>query len=179
MGYPVITRLGLNQFWYRHWYSDTKFKENLKQDEIFVTLIKFYLNYGLTFSNNIFFNEYFFNVKLKNLRLANIISNNKFFRKFYFTNNLLGIEHSYFIRYKTGEYFPLKIWIIKYSKWIIINFTCFKPVKKKKKKLKSMSKEFSSVNPNFSSFSKSSNFVRYKILFIYLKNSLVRDYYNF
>ena len=117
MGYPVITRLGLNQFWYRHWYSDINFKENLKQDNNFVSLIKFYLNYGLTFSNNIFFHEYFFNRNLKWVRLLNLNSNIRFFRKFYFSNELLGIEHSYFMRYKTGEYFPLRIWLIKYSNW--------------------------------------------------------------
>ena len=41
MGYPVITRIWLNQFWYRHWYSDINFKENLKQDNNFISLIKF------------------------------------------------------------------------------------------------------------------------------------------
>jgi hypothetical protein len=179
MGYPVITRLGLNQFWYRHWYSDLQFQENVKQDKSFTTLIKFYLNYGLTFINNIFFSEYFFNKKLKNIRLTNLVTNNKFFRKFYFNNNLLGIEHSYFIRYKTGEFFPLKIWILKYSKWVIINFTCFKPFKKNKVNLKSTVKELSSVNPSFSNVSTQSSFTRYKILFIYLKNSFLKNDYNF
>ena len=176
MGYPVITRLGLNQFWYRHWYSDTNFKENLKQDNSFVSLIKFYLNYGLTFSNNVFFHEYFFNKNLKWIRLSNINLNNKFFRKFYFSNSLLGIEHSYFLRYKTGEYFPLRIWLIKYSNWIIINFTCFKPVKTKTKTKKLINKEFSSVNPAFSINSSKTSFIRYKILFIFFKKKLLSNY---
>jgi len=179
MGYPVITRLGLNQFWYRHWYSDVKFKENLNQDKIFTTLIKFYLNYGLMFSNNIFFNEYFFNNKLKNIRLSNLVSNRKFFRKYYFTNSLLGIEHSYFLRYKTGEYFPFRMWVIKYNKWIIINFNCFKPVKTKKKSNTLIKKEFSSVNPNLFDEFKKDKFIRYKILFLHLKSSFFHQNYNF
>jgi len=169
MGYPVITRLGLNQFWYRNWYSDTNFKENLKQDKIFSKLIKFYLNYGLTFLNNIFFNEYFFNKNLKNVRLKNLITNHKFFRKFFFSNSTLGIEHSYFLRYRTGEYFPLKIWIIKYANWLIINFNCYKPLKGRLKSKLKIKKELSCLSTNF--FYKSTNpyYIRYKILYIYLK----------
>ena len=35
MGYPVITRLGINQFWYKNWYTDSDFMLNFKQDLIF------------------------------------------------------------------------------------------------------------------------------------------------
>lgn len=178
MGYPVITRLGLNQFWYRHWYSDINFKENLKQDNNFVSLIKFYLNYGLTFSNNIFFHEYFFNRNLKWVRLLNLNSNIRFFRKFYFSNELLGIEHSYFMRYKTGEYFPLRIWLIKYSNWVILSFNCFKPIKYKSKFKKSIKKEFSSISPSFSMNSSRLNFKRYKLLYLFLKTKMT-FMYNF
>lgn len=176
MGYPVVTRLGLNQFWYRHWYSDLNFKENIKQDKNFISLVKFYLNYGLTFSNNIFFNEYFFTKNLKWIRLSNVSSNNKFFRKFFFSNDLLGIEHSYFLRYKTGEYFPLRIWLLKYDNWIIINFSCFKPIKHKSKLRKLNKREFSSVNPNFYNKFSVINFIRYKILFIFSKKKLIFNY---
>lgn len=178
MGYPVVTRLGLNQFWYKHWYSDLNFKENLKQDRSFVSLLKFYLNYGLMFSTNIFFHEYFFNRNLKNIRLSNISTNMKFFRKFYFSNSLLGIEHSYFLRYKTGEYFPLRIWLIKYSNWIILNFNCFKPIKSKGKFKKSINKEFSAISPNFSMNYANVSFKRYKILYLFLKTNVVH-LYNF
>ena len=85
MGYPVLTRLGLNQFWYKNWYSDINFKSNFKQDKIFINLVKFYLTYGLTFISNIFFNEYFFTKNSKNIRLRTLITNNKFFRKFFFS----------------------------------------------------------------------------------------------
>jgi hypothetical protein len=176
MGYPVLTRLGLNQFWYKNWYSDINFKTNFKQDKIFLQLIKFYLNYGLMFTNNIFFNEYFFNKNLKNKRLTSLIYNKKFFRKFFFSNDVLNIEHSYFLRYKTGEYFPFRIWIIKYSNWIILNFTCYKPIKNKIRSKMSIKKELSSVNPALSHSSLRSKLVRYNILFIFFKKYFYKNY---
>jgi hypothetical protein len=176
MGYPVLTRLGLNQFWYKNWYSDANFKSNLKHDKIFLELLKFYLNYGLTFTNNVFFNEYFFNKKLKNLRLSNLITNNKFFRKFFFSNDVLGIEHSYFLRYKTSEYFPFRIWIIKYSNWIIINFCCYKPVKGSSKSKSKIKKEYSSINPTLFYRNSNPKFTRYKLLFVFFRKYFYKNY---
>lgn len=172
MGYPVLTRLGLNQFWYKNWYSDINFKSNFKQDKIFINLVKFYLTYGLTFISNIFFNEYFFTKNSKNIRLRTLITNNKFFRKFFFSNTVLGIEHSYFLRYRTGEYFPFRIWIIKYANWIIINFNCYKPIKKKLKSKISIKKEYSSINPTLFQSNSKSQLVRYKLLSIFFKRYL-------
>ena len=68
-----------------------------------------YLHYGLTFSNPVFFNEFFFNDKYKKIRIDINFKNLKYFRRFYFSNYNLGIEHSYFLRYRTGEYFPLRL----------------------------------------------------------------------
>ena len=50
MGYPVVTRIGLSQFWYKHWQPDLtqNSKENIQQDVLFETLIEAYLNYGFT-----------------------------------------------------------------------------------------------------------------------------------
>ena len=111
MGYPVVTRVGLNQFWYKHWYSNsnTHYFLNFKQDLAITKLFRMYLQYGLTFSNSIFFHELFYNNRFKSLRTDTVVENLKYFRRFYFSNDNLGIEHSYFLRYKTGEYFPLRL----------------------------------------------------------------------
>lgn len=176
MGYPVLTRIGLNQFWYKNWYSDVNFKSNFKQDKIFTKLLKFYLNYGLMFTNNIFFNEYFFNKNLKSVRLGNLISNKKFFRRFFFSNDILNIEHSYFMRYKTGEYFPFRVWIIKYSNWIVLNFSCYKPVKGKNKNKIGLKKELSSINPALATNNIRPKLIRYSLLFIFFKKYFYRNY---
>ena len=82
---------------------------SFKQDLIFQDLLKFYLNYGLTFSSNLFFNPYFFAKSLRKYNVDYFTKNLKFYRRFFFSNDTLGIEHSYFLRYKTGEYFPLRL----------------------------------------------------------------------
>ena len=58
MGNPVITRLGIQQFWYNHWYSDKHLSSNLHQDKIFEDLLSMYLTYGLNVKENLFIHEY-------------------------------------------------------------------------------------------------------------------------
>ena len=168
MGYPVITRLGLNQFWYKHWYSDKNKNENIQQDKIFTDLINLYLNYGLTYQNNIFFHEYFFSKSYKNQRLFNLKYNLKYFRHFSYFNEVVGIEHSFFIRNHLGEYFSMRKWHIKYNNWVIIIFNCFRPLKMKEKSLNNLKKK--EVSAVASGFKYNSFFLnRFKLLYIYIK----------
>lgn len=178
MGYPVITRLGISQFWYKHWYSDTTFFLNSKQDKNLLHLFKVYINYGITFPTSLFFHEYFYNNNYKYFRNQIIFKNWKFYRKVFFSCESLEIEHSYFLRKKTGEFFPLRLWLIRYSNWILIFFSCFKPIKAKYKNTKNIIKrETHSVSPNFKT---NKNLKRLKILFIFLKNSFFKNVeYNF
>ena len=173
MGYPVVTRLGLNQFWYRHWYSNSNknYFFNSKQDVIFTKLFKMYLSYGLTFSSSIFFHELFYNNRLKYLRTSIEVNNLKYFRRFYFSNDSLGIEHSYFLRYKTGEYFPLRLWIIKYSNWVIICFNCFKPVKGRQGGKSLTKRENYALSPDLRLDKKALKFNRFKLIFIFFKKN--------
>jgi hypothetical protein len=130
MGNPISTRLGVNQFWYRHWYSDTSHHLELKQDETLEKLILFYLQYGLTFQTNPFMHEYFYKKNLKSVRTFTQNKHNiKFFRRFFYTNDNLGIEHSYLIRNRTPEYFPMRTWVLKYAGWVIFSIQWFKPLK--------------------------------------------------
>ena len=135
MSNPIITRLGVNQFWYKHWYSDKNFSANLHQDKTFETLIKFYLDYGLTFNNNPNVHEYWYNSSFKKFRTENHRTNLRFYRRFFYTNDIMGIEHSYFIRHFSGEYFPLRLWVMKYLGWVILCVQWFKPIKKKTRRV--------------------------------------------
>jgi len=139
MGNPVINRLGINQFWYKHWYSDNLYAENLHQDKTFTSLIQLYLNYGLTYNTNFFFHEYWYKNNQKTYRL---VKNNKISscRRFFYTNTALDIDHSYLLKNKTEEYFPMRLWLLKYMNWVIFSVQWFKPIKKKTNlKLNSMS----------------------------------------
>jgi hypothetical protein len=178
MGYPVITRLGISQFWYNHWYSDTTFFLNSKQDSNLLKLFKIYINYGVTFPTSVFFHEYFFNKKQENTRKSFVFKNWKFYRKVFFSCESLEIEHSYFIRKKTGEFFPLRLWLFRYSRWIIVSFACFKPLKIKKSNfIKVTKKETHSVSPRLNT---PTNYNRIKLLFIFLKKRFFKNYnYSF
>lgn len=130
MGNPVITRLGLNQFWYKHWYADTVYSKTIKEDNSLKHFVNFYLNYGAEFKSNPFIHEYWYKKTFKQVRTNNqTIKNLQSFRRYFYTNDRLGIEHSYFIRYKTGEYFPMRLWVMRYGGWIFISVHWFKPVK--------------------------------------------------
>lgn len=129
MGYPVVTRLGINQFWYRHWYTDTFYKQNCHQDLIFERFVMLYINYGTTFKNNIFIHEYWYSKPSKVIRTLPLKSYMKHYRRFYYSNTLLGIEHSFLLRNHSGEYFPMRCWILKYNNWVILSLKFFKPLK--------------------------------------------------
>jgi hypothetical protein len=59
---PVITRLGVNQFWYRHWYNDfgVNFLRSLHAGNLVESLLKIYLDYGLFFRSNPLVHTYWF-----------------------------------------------------------------------------------------------------------------------
>ena len=136
MGNPTITRLGIQQFWYHHWYSDSSTALNLQQDKLFENLLNTYLTYGLRVQNNLFIHEYWYSNKknFKNTRVN--FKNSKhhlFYRRYHYLNNIVGIEHNFLLRNTTAEYFPLRLWLFKYNNWIILNVTWFKPLKGKNK----------------------------------------------
>jgi hypothetical protein len=136
MGNPVITRLGTQQFWHNHWYSDTNVSSNLQQDKLFSNLINLYLTYGLNIRENLFIHEYWYgnSARIKNLKINySKTTHNIFYRRHYYLNNIVGIEHSFLLRNATAEYFPLKLWLFKFNNWIILNVTWFKPLKGKNK----------------------------------------------
>lgn len=182
MAYPVVTRLGLNQFWYSHWYSDTTYNYTLqyKQSVTFKYLFRMYLNYGLTFSNSLFFHEIFLSKPFKQIRHRVSITNHlKHFRRFFFTHERLGIEHSYYLRYKTGEYFPIRLWIMSWSQWFIISFNCFKPIKKKSNKLVRQPKDRFSIAAAKAYNYKSLQLKRFKLLFLFVKRCLAINTLNY
>ena len=170
MGNPIITRLGINQFWYKNWYSDKLFSTNLHQDKSFEFLLKLYLDYGLTFSSNSFIHEYWYRPSYKKFRTLNHTQNMNSYRRFFYTNDSLEIDHSYLLRNKTGEYFPMRNWFFRYLNWIVLTVQWFKPVKKKISKnnlLRSLNGSVDSVHEISKLRNLNSNILRLKFL-IYL-----------
>lgn len=135
MGNPVITRLGRNQFWYKKWFNDWSYSHTFKIINTFENIILNYLNYGFFFTKNMFFYSYWNknNLQLKNLHSRETHHLNTYYRRYYYSHKTLSIEHTYLLRVKTPEYFPLRTYFLKYLNWLIVSVQWYKPAKSSNK----------------------------------------------
>lgn len=181
MSNPTITRLGINQFWYKHWISDLNYSQNIKQDNLLTTLLQLYFDYGLSHKSNIFIHEYWykFNNNKKIKLQSEFRAYNMFFRRFFYSNNIVGIEHTFLLRNKTPEYFPMNLWLFKYTNWVVISMNWFKPLKQKTFKRHNLISA-SAIN-TISKFSSSKNLKkRLKLIYYYfLQLNKTNKIYNF
>jgi len=174
MSNPSINRWGINTFWYNFWYSDNRYSENLKQDSLFLRLLNIYLYYGINNSTNIFANFYWYSSNFKKLMFSN------YTRLLTFKNPLLGTKSSYELRQKTESIYPMKVWLLRYNNWIIVNLYWFQPFKKKHKNTRKNSK--SSVDIfNITEESTSSTINRIKTILSasYLYKITQKSFYSF
>jgi len=183
MGNPIITRLGRKQLWYRKWYTDKNYKSVMKITNTFENVLNLYLVYGLLFKNSIFYNDYWYkNQYLKtNFFSQKVKQLNTYFRRYFYFHKKLTIEHNYLIRQSTPEFFPMRLYTLKYLNWFIISIQWFKPSKLKPLHLLQ--------NPNYTKntlISKNSTFSnknqRLKLVFMYLRNYIKKQehlYYIF
>lgn len=94
-------------------------------------LTRIYFDYGILNNKHIFKSDYYFGHT--EVQGSDIIKSRslRFFRRFFFRKLNLGLEHSYVKRVHTGEYFPLRFWLLRYNGWLVITINWFKPIKKK------------------------------------------------
>lgn len=131
MSNPSINRWGLNLFWYCYWFTDKNYYLNLQQDTLILKLIYIFLNYGTLFPKNIFKNKYWFFNKFNFDNYFNS-HNTKYYRIVNFKNATMGIDSCYHDRIGLKNIYYGKIWILKFQNWLIVNYYCFQPIKKKK-----------------------------------------------
>jgi len=176
MSNPCINRWGMNTFWYRFWYSDIRYSENVKQDSLFIKLLNVYLFYGINLPINIFYNYYWY---LNNIVVVKLPD---YFRLFTFKNQVLGLKSSYRLRQKTNDIYPMKIWLLKFDKWLIINFYWFQPLKKKfNKNNNKFNKSRDSFNLTVSNDFHNNSFRKLKTILslTFFKTFLNKSYYKF
>ena len=77
--------------------------------------------------------EYWFKPKVKKVRTLPSRFYMHYYKRHFYSHEILGIEHTFLIRHRTGEYFPFKTWYLSYNNWIIICMHWFKPNKKRRK----------------------------------------------
>lgn len=180
MSNPSINRWGLNLFWYKHWFNDKNNSFLLHQDNLINKLVLVYVHYGLFHFKNIFLNKYWYNINLKSLKINHDLYNLKYFRLLEYKNRVLNESKSYKIRNKIKNIYFSKIWILRYQKWLIVNFYCFQPMTSKlnKKNLKKKSFDFYLEKNN-----KATKFIthRQKFFFLFFLNRYFqnKDYYKF
>nr|QPL15896.1 ribosomal protein S3a [Strombidium sp.] len=130
MGYPVVTRLGINQTWYNQWSPDKNYPLRTQQFNLTKKFLKIYLTYGIMSHSNIFIHEYWYNKKFKFRRtLKHYLFITKYFRQAYLTDHIVGTKVKFLIRKRTFEYFPMRYWFYKYFNWVIILVKWFVPNK--------------------------------------------------
>lgn len=182
MSNPVVTRLGKTQIWYKNWYTNSQYTKTLKIVYSFQKLITNYFKYGIFYQNN-FFRHFFWYKNTSSKKNQNTptpgVKNNLYFRKYYFSHQTLSIEHSYFIRLLTPEYFPLKVYTLKYNSWIIISVQWFKPSKKHTKSNSFFLKKKHSIvmNSNKKTFIKTKP-SRFILLLLTLKKNFPLNVYG-
>lgn len=125
MSNPTITRLNKTQFWYKNWYSSNNYSNVLKKVSTFESLLSFYVNYGLRFQKPYLCSKFWYKTRSR----KPLLNQDSYYRKFYYAHQTLTIEHSYFIRLKTPEYFPLRLYVLRYNNWICATLQWFKPIK--------------------------------------------------
>lgn len=176
MSNPCINRWGLNTFWHNFWFTDFNYSTNLRQDKAFSILIRTFIFYGLNLSYNLFSSKYWYS------HLYNHLSIKNYYRWVTYTpSGKKELSENYVVRQEADCIFPMKVWILRYSHWIVINQYWFNPFKGRRKAMKILD------NPNhLNTFTtikspQYKNYRRIKTMFsrIYLNNLKSRYYYYF
>jgi len=134
MSNPCLNRWGSSIYWSVFWYSDNYYAKNLQQDRIFEKLLNIYLFYGLQTKTTFFLSNYWFYSKTFNtttLTKSLISSPNNYYRWFEYFDSGLGKKFKDCLRIKTNDVYMMKLWILKFVNWIVINVYWFKPIKGK------------------------------------------------
>lgn len=129
MSNPQINRWGSNLIWYNFWYSDRIYDKQVQQDRIFSQLLETYLTYGLESYSNRFGNLYWY----KNSKL--LILPGSYYR--YATVRRPVVKIVTILRFRSSlkDQYRMRIWILRYSNWLVINMYWFHPNKNKKRKV--------------------------------------------
>jgi len=122
---PLINRWGSNLIWYNFWYSDNNYGKQVQQDRIFVKLLETYLTYGLENSQHRFSNKYWYRNKPKAVPVA------AYYR--YFIIDCLEVKFIIRLRLRCSmtDFYRMRVWILRYDRWLLINMYWFHPNKKK------------------------------------------------
>lgn len=131
MSNPCINRWGLNVFWHHHWYSDSRYALNLRQDKLAITLIQNYLSFGSNVPTHFFWNPYWF----KTQTAERPQESTKYYRWILAKSTALKSITRYRLRIESEEIFQTLVSVLKFNSWILINLYWFQPDKGRNRRL--------------------------------------------
>lgn len=174
MSNPCINRWGMNTFWYNFWYSDNNYASNLHQDTIFIKLINIYLFNGISLPHNIFANFYWYAKHTSKLDFPT------YYRWFTLRRTFVDIQATYSLRHQTDCVFPMKLWILKYGNWLIINLYWFRPLTLKSRGAKRLDQTHKDTF-HVDKYERFSNVRKLKTLFssTLFNHMVMKSYYRF
>ena len=129
------------------------------------------MNYGLTRINNPYVHEHWYNHKITKLRTLPSRSYMHYYKRNFYTHDVLGIEHTFLIRHVTGEYFPFKSWYMSYNGWLVIMLHWFKPNKIKTKLNPMLDHNYLLAKNNFNKQTRANYDKRLLLSYTYSKRS--------
>jgi len=178
MSNPLINRWGSNLIWYHFWYSDKTYAKQVQQDRIFSKLLETYLTYGIETHHNHFMNLYW------HKKIKKIVPVSSYYRHVTIRRPLIKLTTTFRLRNSMIDYYRMRIWILRYSNWIIINMYWFHPNKNKKMTQKIIQKnieyDFITTTNNFKPTSYRRLMGLYNLTNFYSLNELTKNsQYNF
>lgn len=162
---PSISRWGINLFWYRYWFKDFFKQLDVQKDIVFETLVYYYIFFGYLYPFNFLKSQRWISNSYFNKK-NHIQFNLQYYREIELINKFTKEKIYSTLRIRAANLFYSRFWLLKFHNWIIINFYCYQPLKKKNSIVYSTFLTASVRNKNFSLKLK-----RFKLLLFY--------YYNF
>ena len=132
MSNPCLNRWGSNIYWNTVWYSDIRYSFNLKQDIIIEDLLQTYLYYGLKVQKSLFWNSYWYKTIQATPKIPTQLSW-RYYDKITHFDIITEEMVYYYLRIKQKDLFFMKLWIMKFTNWIVINWYWFQPKNRKMK----------------------------------------------
>lgn len=118
---PVLNRTGYSMFWQSVWDSKLNYNRNWKEDFLIRSIIPFIFINRLTLSPH--FTNY------NTLKITKYTQKNQNFYLLDQPSKLVDFFYKFFKEKKKVPPYILKIWIIKFQKWLIVYFSLYSPLK--------------------------------------------------
>ena len=128
MSNPQINRWGANALWYNFWYADKNYGHKIQQDRIFTQLLETYLVYGTETPHNHYTNLYWYKTCKKSLPVMT------YYRYVTIRRPVIKMITTMRLRNALQDYYRMRVWILRYGKWLIINLYWFNVNKKRMKR---------------------------------------------